>query len=103
MTRRIEVARRRDRKCERGQALLLITLSIVALCGVLGLVVDLGYGYYVRQCAKAAAEAAAMAAAEAALQSVSSGSQIRCGSNSTLCNTSPVACSNPPTSPPTNN
>ena len=42
------------------------TLGLVFTFGILGLVVDLGYGYYMKQAAQAAADSAAMAAATAA-------------------------------------
>jgi hypothetical protein len=44
----------------------MVTMGISFLLGVLGLVVDVGYGYYVKQVAQAAADSAAMAAAVAA-------------------------------------
>jgi hypothetical protein len=51
---------------ERGQALVMITLGVAFLIGVLGLVVDVGYGYYLKQVAQAAVDSAAMAATVAA-------------------------------------
>jgi hypothetical protein len=51
------------RNAEIGQALILVTLGLTFLFGLLGLVVDVGYGYYLRQVAQAAADAAAMAGA----------------------------------------
>jgi Flp pilus assembly protein TadG len=47
----------------RGQALLLVTLALFAMCGLLGLAVDLGWGYFVKKSAQASADAGAMAAA----------------------------------------
>ena len=40
-------------KGTRGQALLMVTMGITFLLGVLGLVVDVGYGYYVKQVTQA--------------------------------------------------
>jgi hypothetical protein len=45
----------------RGQALLLVTLSLFAMCGLLGLAVDLGWSYFVKKSAQDAADAAALA------------------------------------------
>src|SRR5271170_4391403 len=53
----------------RGQALVLVTLSLLAMCGIMGLAVDLGWSFYVKKEAQAAADAAALAAVrEAALR-----------------------------------
>src|ERR1035438_1316811 len=51
------------RSARRGQALLLVTLSLFAMCGLLGLAVDLGWSYFVKKSAQNAADAAALAAA----------------------------------------
>lgn len=87
---------------ERGQALLMVTFSIVVLCGTVGLAVDLGWAYYIHMSARAAADAAALAVADATL-TASSGSGFACGSNGLTCNTTATACSNPPTNPPVTN
>jgi hypothetical protein len=58
------------RNARRGQALLLVTLSLFAMCGLLGLAVDLGWSYYVKKSAQNAADSAALAAAYAALGAV---------------------------------
>src|SRR5208282_6269125 len=55
------------RGARRGQALLLVTLSLFAMCGLLGLAVDLGWSYFVKKSAQNAADAAALAAAYQAL------------------------------------
>src|SRR5438105_574801 len=88
---------------EQGQAVLMITVSILAMFGVLGLAVDLGWGYYVHFKARAAADAAALGAVEAALQSVSSGAAFNCGSNGLACHANATACDNPPANPATDN
>ena len=54
-------------RSRRGQALLLVTLSLFAMCGLLGLAVDLGWAYFVKKSAQDAADAAALAAAYQAL------------------------------------
>lgn len=58
------------RSASRGQALLLVTLSLFAMCGLLGLAVDLGWSYFVKKSAQNAADSAALAAAYAAVSSV---------------------------------
>ena len=55
---------------QRGQALIMITVSLMTLCGVMGLVVDLGWSYFVKKSAQSAADSAALASAEAALATV---------------------------------
>jgi hypothetical protein len=67
----------------------MITLGIAMLLGLLGLVVDLGYGYFVKQAAQGAADAAVMAAITSA-----NASRGVCGT-SVLCQTG-YSC---PTSP----
>jgi hypothetical protein len=54
------------RHAERGQAAIMTSLGVTVLFGVLGLVIDVGYGYYVKQQAQAAADSAALAAAVSA-------------------------------------
>src|SRR5256885_10134042 len=51
------------RSCRRrsGQAGILMVLSLTLLFGVLGLAVDIGWGYFKRQAAQTAADAAALA------------------------------------------
>lgn len=51
------------RRGQRGQALLLTTLSLFAMCGLMGLAVDLGYGYWVKKHAQTAVDAAALSTA----------------------------------------
>jgi Flp pilus assembly protein TadG len=87
----------RQNAAEEGQALLMVTLGISFLLGVLGLVVDVGYGYYVKQVAQAAADSAVLAAVAAAAPS--SGA---CGT-AVLCNSTPTNCSANPTNPPATN
>lgn len=53
----------------KGQALLMVTLSLLAMFGIMGLAVDVGWSYFVRKSAQAAADSAALAAAQAALAS----------------------------------
>ncbi len=55
------------KRTQRGQALLLVTLSLFAMCGLLGLAVDLGWSYFVKKSAQNAADASALADAHRAL------------------------------------
>ncbi len=54
----------------RGQALLLVTFALIAMCGLLGLAVDLGWGYFVKKSAQASADAGALSAAQNILSQV---------------------------------
>ena len=83
----------------RGNVLVLCTLSIAMICGMVGLVVDLGWAYYRRNVAQSAADSAALAAAYAA-QAASS--NITCGSHSVVCQVA-TACPASPSAPPANN
>src|SRR4051794_16894351 len=67
---------------ERGQILVMTTLSVIALFGVLALAVDVGWAYYLRKTAQRAADAASMAAAIQVLANVGNAT-ITCGSNVT--------------------
>ncbi|HVW84447.1 MAG TPA: pilus assembly protein TadG-related protein [Bryobacteraceae bacterium] len=78
----------------RGQAGLLVILSLFVLFSVLGLAGDLGWAYYKRQSAQTAADAAAMAAANYAKLNGYS-----CGVNGVLCGTT-YTCAG--VTPPTN-
>lgn len=55
---------RRSRVREGGQAIIMVTLALIAMCGLMGLAVDFGWAYFVKRSAQAAADAAAIAAAE---------------------------------------
>jgi hypothetical protein len=59
----------RRRRQQSGQAIAMATLGLVFLSGLMGLVVDIGYGYYLKQVAQAAADSAATSAAVAAVAS----------------------------------
>src|SRR6476469_1476968 len=54
----------RFRRGQKGQAIVMVTLSLIAMCGVLGLAVDLGWSYFLRRTAQKAADAGALAAAQ---------------------------------------
>jgi hypothetical protein len=76
------------RSGERGQALLLVTLSLFAMCGLLGLAVDLGWSYFIQKSAQNAADSAALSAAYQALCT----SPTSCGSAPG--ETVPITCGN---------
>lgn len=71
----------------------MVTVGIVFLMGVLGLVVDVGWGYYRKQVAQAAADSAVLASIAAAGTAT-----ITCGSGGVYCTQSPNPTSLPCTS-----
>ena len=79
--------RSRRAASQRGQALIMITVGIAFLLGILGLVVDVGWGYYRKQVAQTAADAAVTAAVIAAGTGT-----ITCGSGGVVCQAS-TSCS----------
>lgn len=83
----------------RGQALVLVTLALFAMCGLIGLAVDLGWAFFVRRAAQGAADAAAMAAVIQGLTSLGNGAAV-CGSNLTCQAITP--CPNVAGAPTTN-
>lgn len=90
------------RRRQRGQALVMVTLSLLVMLGMAGLVVDLGWAYFRREAAQSAAEAAAIAAAQSAFQATGGGS-VTCGAQGILCQSTPQPCPNPVPYPPANN
>lgn len=84
------------RKRQSGSALILATLSLVLLCGIVGLAVDAGWGYFRKQAEQNAAEAAALAAMKyAQAQGFACGASVVCGGG-------PQPCPYP-VGPPTSN
>jgi Flp pilus assembly protein TadG len=92
-------------KRQRGQALLLVTLALLAMCGLLGLAVDLGWSYYVKKSAQAAADSAALAAVTFAKQNATPPYSTCDGSTSTTlyCNNTPTNCASIVASYPNSN
>jgi hypothetical protein len=85
-------ARRLDRRS--GQMVIFVTLSLSVLISLIGLAVDLGFSYFVKVNAQAAADAAAQAAAIYANKNgYVCGSGVTCGTT--------YSCASSPTSPPT--
>ena len=60
------------RKNSGGQALVMVTLALMAMAGLMGLAVDLGWSYFVQKEAQAAADGAALAAAQEAMIQITS-------------------------------
>ncbi len=63
---------------EKGQAIVMVTLALMAMCGILGLAVDFGWAFYVKRAAQAAADTAALAAAQALRTSVGATGPYNC-------------------------
>jgi hypothetical protein len=89
-----------QRNRQRGQALVLYTIALVAMMGAAGLAVDVGWMYFREQAAQTAAEAAVMAAAAAAKTSSPAG--FTCGAHGVACQAA-TACPDPIPNPATNN
>lgn len=79
-------------KHERGQVMLIVLLTLLPLCLIVGLVVDLGMIYYTKTSARTAAQTAALAAIQSALDGISHGGTYTCGSQGLGCQTTPAAC-----------
>ena len=75
----------------RGQTAIMYTLGIFVIFGMLGLVVDIGWAYYRKEGAQAAADASAQAAALAAYASAS-GATVTCGTTGVACWTTETQC-----------
>lgn len=73
----------------------MVTLALVAMFGIIGLAVDLGWSYYTKKTAQAAAEAAALAAARAAFLAGTEHGSFSCVAGELECTgTEPVPCPN---------
>jgi len=88
--------RSRPKTREGGQALIMVTIALVAMSGLIGMAVDFGWSYFMRRQAQAAADSAALAGARAAMTTIqttgasalsctnlSCGSQTSCGAGAT--------------------
>ncbi|HYL97103.1 MAG TPA: pilus assembly protein TadG-related protein [Terriglobales bacterium] len=74
-----------------GQALLMVTVSLFAMCGVIGLATDLGWAYFVRKSAQAAADSGARAACQSVFNTVKQTTPVVCSGNA-QCQPSITAC-----------
>lgn len=88
-----------SRKGERGSVTLLYTLSITAMAGMVGMVVDIGWAYFQEGVVQAAAESAALAAVSAASSNSAGG--ITCNSGQVACQAA-TACPQNITTPANN-
>jgi len=79
-----------------GQAIVMVTLSLLTMCGMMGLAVDLGWSYFVQKQAQAAADAGALGAVhEMYVRANGATSSVTCGTNAE-CKTTlnpPALCS----------
>lgn len=82
-----------SKRGQRGQAMFMLTIALLALCGMMGLAVDLGWSFFVKKAAQSAADAAAMASIREALRYGIPGG-FTCGSSANVyCAPAPVDCS----------
>jgi hypothetical protein len=77
--------KKRWREYSRGQALIMVTFALIAMMGLLGLAVDLGWSFFVRKSARSAADSAALAA-------VIEGMRRLGGSGAFTCDDGTLAC-----------
>lgn len=89
------------RRTRKGQTAIMFTLAIVPLFGILGLVVDIGWAYFRKQAAQAAADAAASAAAQAAY--ATAGGAPSCTTAHVACYSSEYTCPASPSTSPSDN
>jgi len=92
MTTRKQAAAKTERG---GQALVMVTLALIAMCGMMGLAVDLGWSFFVQKQAQVAADGAALAAVQEAYQRFGGNfGKPPCGNGLTQahCAVVPVAC-----------
>jgi Flp pilus assembly protein TadG len=85
----------RRRKTSGGQAIVMVTLALIAMCGMMGLAVDLGWSFFVQKQAQAAADGAALGAVQEAYKRKNGlVSGLTCGVTATdaWCSATPVAC-----------
>lgn len=90
----------RPRQGEKGQALVMVTFACLAMLGMIGLAVDLGWAHFVKKSAQRAADAGALAAAGEVLDKIGQSASPTCGGElvcqpSTPC---PATLPNPPAS-----
>jgi hypothetical protein len=86
---------------QRGQILVLMTFALFAMCGMLGLAVDVGWSYFVKKSAQAAVDSAVLASVQTTLAQVGEEGPWICGPG-VACQ-SPTPCPDTVPSPPTNN
>ena len=77
---------------EKGQAIVMVTLALMAMCGILGLAVDFGWAFFVKRAAQAAADTGALAAAQALRTTVGAIGPYNCYQNTCRTENSPLIC-----------
>jgi Flp pilus assembly protein TadG len=89
------------RETSGGQAIVMVTLALLAMCGMMGLAVDMGWSFFVHKQAQTAADAAALGATQEAINRISGNgvviSAFTCASGGTSatqadCQTTAVNC-----------
>ncbi len=85
----------RRRRSQRGQVLLMVTLSLVAMFGMMALAVDVGWGNYVKRNAQKAADAAALAGVYRVFAQVGEEFTIPCNGETVCQEAAPCAVSLP--------
>ncbi|MEQ1885302.1 MAG: pilus assembly protein TadG-related protein [Bryobacteraceae bacterium] len=85
-----------SRKRTGGQALVMITVALLAMTGMMGLAIDIGWSFFVKRSAQTAADGASVAAVQEAYKLLTSNSRpmspVSCGSDA-ACQTTPANCS----------
>jgi hypothetical protein len=82
--------------------MLLTMLTLIPIWAMIGLVGDVGWSYYTKGAAEAAAQAAAIAAVRSAMDYVAAGANYDCSSSSVVCQAA-ANCPSVIPNPPTNN
>ena len=86
-----------SKRSVQGSVTIVVTISLTTMLGLLGLVFDIGYGYYLQQVAQGAADAAALAAVSAAkptgISALGCGTAVLCQTSYT-CPASPTNATN---------
>jgi Flp pilus assembly protein TadG len=76
----------------RGQALVMVTLALIAMFGIIGMAVDLGWSFFVRKAQRAATDAAALAAINQGMKTTGIGGVYSCLGGSLTCAATPLQC-----------
>lgn len=85
----------------KGQVVVMLTFSLVAMIGIMALAVDVGWAYFLKRSAQKAADAAALAAAYRVFASAGEDLEIKCGAD-VICQEA-AACPSEPVSTPASN
>ena len=90
----------RTYRWQRGQALVMVTLALIAMFGLMGLAVDVGYSYFRQRAAQAAADGGSTAGVSRVLQLAAAGGSTRdeykctTGGGLATCALIPTPCQN---------